>query len=129
MRASLRPLAALLLLAACMIGTTGRSYAPAKGPAGATVSLDLTGKRAVSGELLAVEETTLLVLQQRELIRVAVTLIESGKAPKISFTGRGLAGDTRERLRLVSRYPQGVSPELEASLLQAYRATSVRQIS
>jgi hypothetical protein len=128
-RASLRPVAALLLLAACMIGTTGRSYAPAKGPAGATVSLDVTGKRAVSGELLAVEETTLLVLQERQLIRVAVTLIESGKAPKISFTRQSLAGATRERLRLISRYPQGVSPELEARLVEAYGVTSVREIS
>ena len=128
MRASLPPLTALLLLGACLVGTTGRSYAPAKGPAGATVSLDLTGKREVSGELLAVEETRLLVLQNRQLIRVAVTLIESGKAPKISFSGKALAGDTRERLRLVSRYPQGVSAELEARLLQAYGATAVRQI-
>ena len=128
MRAFLLPLTALLLLGACLVGTTGRSYAPAKGPAGATVSLDLTGRREVSGELLAVEESSLLVLQERELVRVAVALIESGKAPKISFSGEGLAGDTRERLRLVSRYPQGVSAELEARLLQAYGATAVRQI-
>jgi hypothetical protein len=128
-RASPRSLSALLLLAACMVGTSGRGYAPAKGPAGATVSLDLTGKRDVAGELLAVEEATLLVLQERQLIRVPVALIESGKAPKISFSGRRLAGDTRKRLRLVSRYPQGVSPELEARLLQAYGVTSVRQIS
>jgi hypothetical protein len=126
-RASLPPIAALLLLAACMVGTTGRGYAPAKGPAGATVSLDLAGKREVSGELLAVEEATLLVLQEGQLIRVAVTLIESGKAPKVSF--KGLTGATRERLRLISRYPQGVSPELEARLLQAYGLPSVRQIS
>lgn len=127
MRASLRPLAALLLLAACSVGTTGRSYAPAKGPAGATVTLDLTGKRTVSGELLAVEETTLLVLQQRQLIRVGVPLIESGKAPKVSFTGWTDA--TRERLRLISRYPQGVSPELEARLVEAYGVTGIREIS
>jgi hypothetical protein len=128
-RAALRPLTALLLFAACSVGTTGRSYAPAKGPAGATVSLALTGKRDVAGELLAVEEATLLILQERQLIRVAVALIQSGKAPKVSFSGQSLAGATRERLRLVSRYPQGVSPELEARLLQAYGVTSVRQIS
>jgi hypothetical protein len=126
-RTSLRPLTALLLFAACSVGTTGRSYAPAKGPAGATVSLDLAGKREVSGELLAVEEATLLVLQERQLIRVAVTLIESGKAPKVSF--KGWTGATRERLRLISRYPQGVSPEFEARLLRAYGLPSVRQIS
>lgn len=122
-------LLAPLLLAACMVGTSGRNYAPAKSPAGATVSIDLGDSRRITGELLAVEETTLLVLQEHELIRVAVTLIRSGKAPKISFTGQSLVDTTRERLRLVSRYPQGVSPELEARLLQAYGTTSVRQIS
>lgn len=127
MRASLPPLTALLLVA-CMVGTTGRSYAPAKGPAGATVSLQLTGTRTVIGELLAVEEASLLVLDDRQLVRVAMTVVESGKAPRIGFRREGLAGGTRERLRLVSRYPQGVSPELEARLLQAYGATAVRQI-
>ena len=127
MRASLHPFAALLLLAACSVGTTGRTYAPAKGPAGATVSLDLTGKRTVSGELLAVEEATLLVLQERQLIRVGVTLIASGKAPKVSFTAWTEAA--RERLRLISRYPQGVSPELEARLVEAYGVTGIREIS
>jgi len=125
--ASPRSLSALLLLAACSVGTTGRSYAPAKGPAGAAVSLDLAGRREVSGELLAVEEATLLVLQEQQLIRVAVTLIESGKAPKVSF--KGWTGATRERLRLISRYPQGVSPELEARLVEAYGVSSVREIS
>lgn len=129
MRTRLRPTIALLLLAACMVGTSGRSYAPARGPAGATVTLELQGKRVVVGELLAVEDTTLLVLQQEQLIRVAIATIESGKAPKISFAGRSMSAATHERLRLVSRYPQGVSAELEARLLQAYGATSVGRVS
>ncbi len=128
--APLRPLAAaVLFLGACLVGTTGRGYAPAKGPAGATVSLELDGKRVVSGELLAVEDTALLVLQERRLIRVPAGSIESGKAPKISFTGDRLVAATRERLRLISRYPQGVSPELESRLLRAYGAASVEWIS
>src|SRR5687767_10293468 len=111
---------ALLLLAACVVGTTGRSYAPARGPAGAMVSLELSGRRMVSGELLAVEEATLLVLQEQQLVRIAMAMIDSGKAPRISFAGRSMSADTRERLRLVSRYPQGVSAELEERLLRAY---------
>ncbi len=129
MRANLRPIVALLFLAACMVGTTGRSYAPARGPAGAMVQLELGGKREVGGELLAVEEATLLILQEQQLTRVPLVLIESGKAPRITFVGGTMSADTRERLRLVSRYPQGISPELEARLLQAYGASGVRQIS
>jgi hypothetical protein len=112
-----------------MVGTSGSNYPPAQGPAGATVSIDLNDKRKIRGELLAVEEATLLLLQQREVIRVAVAQIRTGKAAKVKFAGPNLAASTRERLRLVSRYPQGVSPELEARLLEAYGTTSVRQIS
>jgi small nuclear ribonucleoprotein (snRNP)-like protein len=118
-----------LLLAACMVGTSGREYAPARGPAGITVSLELAGDRLVRGELLAVEDSTLLVLQEEELVRVTLAAIHSGKAPKISFTGATLTPRTRERLRLVSRYPQGVPAELEERLLQAYGADSVGRVS
>ena len=128
MQPALRASVPLLLLAACAVGTTGRSYAPAKGPAGATVTLELTGEHQVVGELLAVEDTTLLVLQERELVRVPLPLITSGKAPKLSFTGQSLTGAPRERLRLISRYPQGVSAELEARLLEAYGQSGVREV-
>jgi hypothetical protein len=116
----------LLLLVACSIGTTGRNYQPAKGPAGAIVTLELSGQRKAVGELLAVEDSALLVLQGRELVRVSLPLILSGKAPKVSFTGGNLTAETRERLRLISRYPQGVSAELEARLREAYGQSGVR---
>ena len=111
-----------------MVGSSGSHYPPAQGPAGAIVSLDLEDKRRITGELLAVEEAALLLLQERAMTRVALPVIRSGKAPKIYFSGAKLDAATRERLRLVSRYPQGVSPELEARLLQAYGTTSVGQI-
>jgi hypothetical protein len=117
-----------LLLVACAVGTTGGSYEPAQGPAGATVTLELTGQREMVGELLAVEDTALLVRQDRQLVRVPLRLILSGKAPKVSFTGQLPAGEPRERLRLISRYPQGVSAELEARLLEAYGQSRVREV-
>jgi len=128
MRVALQTSMPLLFLAACSVGTTSRSYPPATGPAGATVTLELTGKRHVVGELLAVEDTTLLVLQERELVRVPLPLITSGKAPKLSFSGQSLTGEPRERLRLISRYPQGVGAELEARLLEAYGQSGVREV-
>ncbi len=121
-------IAVLILLTACSVGTSGRKYAPAKGPAGATVTLELTGQRKLSGELLAVEESSLLVLENREMVRVPVPLISSGKAPGVSFNGNTFS-QVRERLRLISRFPQGVSPSLEARLLEAYAQTGVREVS
>ena len=49
----------------------------------------------------------------------------------VSFTGRTLmakSDEARERLRLISRYPQGMSPELEARLLEAYGQSRVLEI-
>jgi hypothetical protein len=117
-----------LLLAACAVGTTGGSYEPAQGPAGATVTLEVAGQREMVGELLAVEDTALLVRQERELVRVPFRLIISGKAPKVSFTGQLPAGEPRERLRLVKGYPQGLSAALEARLLEAYGQSRVRVV-
>jgi hypothetical protein len=122
-------LATLALLTACSVGTTGRNYAPAKGPEGAIVSLELTGKRTMTGELLTVEQGSLLVLVGRQLVRVALPVIQVGKAPKVSFTGATLRDEVRERLRLISRYPAGVSPDLEARLLEAYGQTLVQEVS
>lgn len=129
MRSSRAWLIAVTVLAGCSVGTRAKNYAPAKGPAGATVQLELTGNRALAGELLAVEDSSLLVLSQRQLMRVGLPLIQSGKAPKLSFTGAALKGEARERLRLISRYPQGVSPDLETRLLQAYGQTGVQEPS
>jgi hypothetical protein len=107
------------------VGTHARNYPPAKGPAGATVDLRFTDRTRSTGELLAVETSALLLLQGNQLIRVPLAQIRSGSAPKVSFD-RQLRGDTRERLRLISRYPQGVSSDLETQLLRAYGLTEIR---
>ena len=128
---STRPwLIALALLAGCMVGTTVKNYAPAQGPAGATVKLELTGNRTLAGELLAVQDSSLTILSGGQLIRVRMPLVQTGNAPKLSFTAAELKnGGVRERLRLISRYPQGISPDLETRLLQAYGQTGVQETS
>jgi hypothetical protein len=118
----------LLLLAACMVGTRAQNYQPAKGPAGATINLELTDRQKLSGELLAVEDTSLLVLRGKELVRVALPRIRRASAPRVGFRTR-MNDRIREQLRLISRYPQGVTPELEARLLQAYNQAAVVSVS
>ena len=117
----------LLVLAGCTIGSPARNYEPAKGPAGAIVDLRLADKSRITGELLAVEEGALLVRQDSQLIRISLSHVRRGSAPKVSFD-RNLQGGTRDRLRLISRYPQGVAPELEGQLARAYGQSSVRSI-
>ena len=130
MRSSLTWVIALMSLAGCSVGTSVKNYAPAKSPAGATVKLELTGNREMGGELLAVQDSSLLVRSDNQLIRVHLPLIQSGKVPKLTFTGAELnGGQVREHLRLLSRYPQGVSPELESRLLEAYGQAAVQEAS
>jgi hypothetical protein len=119
----------LILCAACSLGTTVRDYPPAHGPAGAAVSIELPNRAMIFGELLAVEPESFLILEGGQMVRVAIRLIRAGKAPKLSFTSATLDDNTRERLRLISRYPQGISAVLEARLLQAYQLTAVREVS
>jgi hypothetical protein len=114
----------LVVATACSVGTHARNYAPANGPAGAVVSLQLTDKSRGTGELLAVETSALLLLRDSQLVRVPLSRVRRGSAPKLSFDG-SLRDNTRERLRLISRYPQGVSSELEGRLLRAYGQSEV----
>ena len=114
----------LLVLAACQVGTHANNYAPAKGPAGAMIDLRLTDKTRITGELLAVEDSAFLVLRDSQLVRVALFQVRTAAAPKVSFRGK-MSEETRERLRLISRYPQGVSSELEGRLRQAYGQSAV----
>lgn len=117
----------LLVATACTVGTHARNYAPARGPAGAMVNLQLTDKSRSTGELLAVETGALLLLSDNQLIRVPLASVRRGSAPKVSFNG-SLRADTRERLRLISRYPQGVSSTLEGELLRGYGQSEVRTL-
>jgi hypothetical protein len=118
----------LLALTACQIGTSAQGYPPAKGPAGVMLNIQLADKSKLTGELLAVEDSSLLILQGPEILRVRLNSVRAGSGPKVSFTGKNLAGDLRERLRLVSRFPQGVSAELEPRLIQAYGQTAIRSV-
>ena len=122
----MRRLSSLLwvLLAACQLGTSASNYAPAKGPAGAILELRLADGSRMTAELLAVEDSSYLLLHEAKLTRIAMTQVRGASGPKVSFSGT-LGATTRERLRLISRYPQGVSAELEGRLLQAYGQSAV----
>jgi hypothetical protein len=129
MGSSIPPLGILLGLAACSIGPKVEGYQPAQGPAGAEVTIALTDDRTVGGELLAVEDTTFLLVSGRELVRIGMGGVRTLKAPRFSASRQLLVtAPARERLQRISRYPQGVSPELEARLLEAYGLSDVRRM-
>jgi hypothetical protein len=121
--------AALLALAGCPVGTTHRSFRPAQSPAGVEARLDVEGRRdPVIGELLAVRDTGLVLLVQRRVTLVPYNVTRAAIFPQVGATSLDRKRpDPRieERIRLVSRFPQGIGPDLERSLLAAYGQTSM----
>jgi hypothetical protein len=132
-RTTLRIVAALALLVpgACVFGTRLEQFAPAHGPQGATVSLR-THERELEGELLEARDEGLLLLEAvapglrgtagtgRRLV-----LVRYARIRRARFAGVGLGifdGNTPKardlrRMRQLSRFPQGVAPELLQALL------------
>jgi hypothetical protein len=117
-RASLGGLA-LLALFGCSIGGSVAGWRPSSQAAGTEIELDLGGMHKVKGELIALDSAGFLVLEPTRLVRVDPQELRGGSGYKSSFDSP-LSAETRNRLRLMSRYPQGVSPEVERALLEAY---------
>ena len=116
--------AAVLGFSACMVGPSGANFAPANWPDGIEADLRLKGSR-IQGELLEVQDSALLVLRDDRVVLVPLAAIRVG-----SFRQRGvLVENGRARrsalldLKLVSRFPAGLTPELKARLLAAYGQT------
>jgi hypothetical protein len=123
MKRSCLIVAALALLPACTVGPSTATFRPAHQPAGIEAKLTVGNRAPITSELLEVQPTALLVRNGREVILVPLAAIRSASFPQafVMFDGRNpFDADSRERLRLLSRYPQGLSPELLKSLLQAY---------
>lgn len=129
----MRPLLGVLIvvvLVACSVGPRPEQFPAAREPAGATIQLRLRGKRVVTGELLAVQDSGLLVRDLTRILHVPNAVVRSGSLVTgggAAFAGKPVGG-TRERLRLLSRYPSGVTDELLARLLAAYGRDSVETV-
>lgn len=120
----------LLWAAACYHGPSLEKFEPAHVPDGIDADLRLAHAR-VRGELLAVEDTALIVLSERhKVVLVSISKVKTG-----DFRALGtLLGpwkptqDIMERLRLVSRFPAGLTLELRGRLLAAYGQTELEVV-
>ncbi|HVT45354.1 MAG TPA: hypothetical protein VMT00_13295 [Thermoanaerobaculia bacterium] len=112
-----------LCLTACAVGPRVGDFKPAYSPAGIEVTLNLEGESTLKGELLEVRDSGLVMLNDNEVILISYASIRRGGLAQTGIRigeGKPPARAAREQLRLLSRYPQGLSPELLASLLSAY---------
>jgi hypothetical protein len=109
----------------CAVGYKTANFAVAHQPAGVATTLDLG--TVMRGELLAVEDNALIVLSEQQITRVPYTTIRKATFAQTGISIRDFAVSTAERdkLRLLSRYPQGLTPALLQSLLAAYRQSEV----
>lgn len=119
----------LVVVAGCPVGTTSGRFRPAQGPAGVDAQLVLDRQRGtVAGELLAMRDTGFVLLVGNRVTLVRYGAIRSATFPQVASASLGRQPPTpamRERLRLVSRFPQGISPELEQRLLAGYSQPTI----
>jgi hypothetical protein len=116
-----RTLAALglALLLGCAFGGSVARWRPASQAAGTEITLDLTSGKTVKGELLTLDSAGFLVLESGRIVRVDPGVVRTGSGYKTGFD-MPLSDEARERLRLMSRYPQGMPAGVEQALLEAY---------
>lgn len=122
---------AALALVACHVGTRASSFAPAVNPEGVTAQV-VTHAGTFEAELLAVSDTALLLLRNRTLVLARYAVIREATFQQVAETvERGVAPDSaaRERLRLISRFPQGISRERLRALLAAYGQPAVEVLA
>jgi hypothetical protein len=123
-------IAAAALAAGCSFGPDPAALeAAASSGRGAMISVNLRRGDGptviVRGELLAAEPQGLLVLRESDMARVRWMDIDRAElepsVPEGSF-GRNVAADEprRRRIAAVSRFPQGISPEMLRTLSEHY---------
>ena len=125
----------LLLLActlACPVGTSVHHFEPAGSAHGVQADLRV-GKHStrVRGELLEVRDTALMLLRDGKRVTVVpIRLIRVGSFAKVDIQmmeGVRFSPADRDQLRLFSRFPGGLTPELEVQVLALYGQTEPDQ--
>jgi hypothetical protein len=114
------------------LGQRARDVAAVQAARGAAGQVT-TDQQLVAGELIEIRDDGLVVLAARELVLVSFQAITSATfehlGQQYSLRGsRSPDAALRERLRLASRYPQGLSDEVAAELLRALGQPSLTRV-
>lgn len=116
----------------CRFGPSVEDFRPARSPEGIRARLDM-GQTSVRGELLAVDNTGLYVLTGEGVVLAPYKEIVQGRfepeAVSVQLRGRTFPGSRKyNRLRLMSRFPQGLDDELLDRLLTANDQTELKVV-
>jgi len=120
---------ALCLAGGCRYGLTVESFPPARAPKGVTSKITTNRARFVA-ELIEVRDDGIVIFAQQRFRLLPYSVIVSSRFDGMSSADtisdrRPPKPAARERLRLVSRFPQGLSPELLQKLLEANGQTEL----
>jgi hypothetical protein len=119
-----RPLVTLLAvgtLAACSYGVNTKKFRPALGPQGVEAIVETDPGEERRGELLEVRENGLLLATPRAILLVPYEAARSARFVDVNIrlSRRAPTPEEFDRLRLLSRFPQGLDPVLLRQLLEA----------
>jgi len=116
------------VLNACHYGTTVKTFPPAQGSKGAIA--DIATDRSFKAELIEVRDVGIVIQEDRKLRLLPYTSIVSFdvhgmKSPPGIGRRQMPSPGARDDLRLVSRFPQGLTPELLQKLLDVNGQTAL----
>lgn len=123
--------AAVLSTVACAYGPKVMSFDPATGPRGVSTTFIAASGDVRTGELLEVRETGLLIGGEKSIFFVPYEALQSATFKDMSLKVGGRRAPSAKQLstlRLVSRFPQGLSPPLLQQLLEARGQSEPRQV-
>jgi hypothetical protein len=103
------------------IGKGTEAFPVANSPAGVATTVALRSSRIISGELLEVRDTALVLRRDTEVVLVPNASIGNVRIQGTDLRTEALTPDEflSRDLRLLSRYPSGISPAVMAALLSA----------
>jgi hypothetical protein len=116
-----------LSIAGCMVGTSSATFKPANAPAGVEARLRFR-RGEIRGELLEVRDSGVVVAPAGEIIYVPFAHIRLAafEQTHLGYMGRSPRPEVRERMRLLSRFPNGLPADQLERLLAARGQQSLR---
>src|SRR5215210_783307 len=118
-----------LLMAACSYGTRIADFRPAYLPNGVNVRVNTT-RGDLNGELIEMRETGFVMLTSayNKLRLIPFAQVRSARFDKVGSLlrdGKTPTSTQHDRLRLLSRFPHGMSPDVLQTLLTTYGQTDL----
>ena len=130
-RGLIAALGAGVLLGACRIGPTVENYTAARVPEGVRIDAR-TEDEAIVGEVIEVRDTALVALAGGRLVLVpweALRNVRITGLTMIPTRGRWMTAEHRAAVRQLSRFPQGMSPEIQRRFLAHLGQAEIRVIA